>query len=256
MDIASLIGFIAGIGLIIVSLILGGNIAGFWDTPSVLMVFGGTVAATLINFPLSQFLSVMKVIPKVIFAKEEDITDIIKHFIRLAVLVRKEGLLSLEDEISKLENPLMKRGLTFLADGVDADTISGILNLQLLAIQQRHKIGQEILKAMGRWAPAFGMIGTLMGLVQMLGNMSDPKSIGPAMAIAILTTFYGAIISNLFCLPMASKLKQRSEQEVAVIMLIIEGIKGLQGGLNARIMEEKLKVFLVTSQQSVQLSTK
>jgi len=195
----------------------------------------------------------MKVLSKVLFAKEEDIVAIIKQFIHLAVLVRKDGQLALESEAKNVGNPLMQRGLMLVADGVDADAIGGVLNLQLVAVQQRHKIGQELFKAMGRWAPAFGMIGTLVGLVQMLGNMSDPKTIGPSMAVAILTTFYGAVLSNLFCLPMAAKLKQRSEQEILVIMVISEGLKGLQNGLNPRIMEDKLKGFLATSQQKTEL---
>ena len=253
MDIASFVGFASGIGLIIVALVIGGNVSGFWDMPSVLMVGGGTIAASLVNFPLKQFLSVMKVLPKVLFAKEEDIVAIIKQFIHLAVLVRKDGQLALESEAKNVGNPLMQRGLMLVADGVDADAIGGVLNLQLVAVQQRHKIGQELFKAMGRWAPAFGMIGTLVGLVQMLGNMSDPKTIGPSMAVAILTTFYGAVLSNLFCLPMAAKLKQRSEQEILVIMVISEGLKGLQNGLNPRIMEDKLKGFLATSQQKTEL---
>lgn len=253
MDIATIVGLASGIGLIVVALVLGGNVAGFWDTPSALMVGGGTIAAALINFPLTQFLSVLKVLPKVLFAKEEDMLAIIKQFIQLAVLVRKDGQLALENEAKNMVHPLMQRGLMLVADGVDADAISGVLNLQLLAVQQRHKIGQELFKAMGRWAPAFGMIGTLVGLVQMLGNISDPKSIGPSMAVAILTTFYGAVIANLFCLPIAAKLKQRSDQEVLVTMLIMEGLKGLQTGLNPRLMEDKLKGFLATSQQKTEL---
>ena len=253
MDIATLVGFALGIGLIAVALLLGGNVSGFWDTASMLMVGGGTIAASLVNFPLKQFLSVMKVLPKVLFAKEEDLLAIIKQFIQLAVLVRKDGQLVLENEAKNMSHPLMQRGLMLVADGVEAEAISGVLNLQLLAVQQRHKVGQELFKAMGRWAPAFGMIGTLVGLVQMLGNLSDPKSIGPSMAVAILTTFYGAVIANVFCLPMAAKLKQRSEQEVLVTLVISEGLKGLQIGLNPRMMEEKLKGFLATSQQKMEI---
>lgn len=256
MDLATLLGFIGGIIVIVVSLILGGNLAGFWDTASVIVVVGGSISATLINFPMSQFLIIGKILGKTFFAKEENATELIKHFIQLAVLVRKEGLLALEEQIAKVENPLMQVGLRLLADGVDADAVTGILNLQVSEIQQRHKVGQEVLKAVGRWAPAFGMIGTLIGLVQMLGNMSDPKSIGPSMAVAILTTFYGAVLSNLIALPLAAKLKQRSDQEVGTLTIIVEGIKGLQSGLNARIMEEKLKGFLNTSQQKTSLGEK
>ncbi|GIX47039.1 MAG: hypothetical protein KatS3mg131_1250 [Candidatus Tectimicrobiota bacterium] len=143
-----------------------------------------------------------------------------------------------------------------VADGVDAEALNSILTLQNLAVQQRHKVGQEVFKAMGRWAPAFGMIGTLIGLVQMLSTMDDPKSLGPKMAIALLTTFYGALIANLFCLPMAGKLKQRTDQELLTNLIIAEGLKGLQMGLNPRLLEEKLKAFLMTTQQQMDLSQK
>ena len=148
----------------------------------------------------------------------------------------------------------MRKGLLLVADGVDAETLSGILQLQNLAVQQRHKIGQEVFKAAGRWAPAFGMIGTLIGLVTMLGTMQTPSSIGPKMAIALLTTLYGALVSNLLCLPMAGKLKQRTEQEILINTIIAEGLKGLQMGLNPRLLEEKLKAFLPTAQQQQELS--
>jgi chemotaxis protein MotA len=254
MDIATLIGILAGVGLIGASMVLSGGLDGFIDIPSVLIVFGGALASTLINFPLKQFLSAMKVALKLIFAKEEEPVEIIKRYIQLAVVVRKEGQLALEEASKTVEHPFMRKGLMLVADGVDAETLSGILQLQNLAVQQRHKIGQEVFKAGGRWAPAFGMIGTLIGLVTMLGNMQDPASIGPQMAIALLTTLYGALLSNLLCLPMAGKLKQRTEQEILINTIIAEGLKGLQMGLNPRLLEEKLKAFLPTAQQQQELS--
>ena len=254
MDIATLIGIFAGVGLIGASMVLSGGLGGFLDMPSVLIVGGGTLAATLINFPLKQFLSAMKVALKLILAKEEDPVEIIKRYIQLAVVVRKEGQLALEEASKTVEHPFMRKGLMLVADGVDAETLSGILQLQNLAVQQRHKIGQEVFKAGGRWAPAFGMIGTLIGLVAMLGTMQDPSSIGPKMAIALLTTLYGSLLSNLLCLPMAGKLKQRTEQEILINTIIAEGLKGLQMGLNPRLLEEKLKAFLPTAQQQQELS--
>jgi chemotaxis protein MotA len=256
MDIATLVGIVVGIALISYAILLGGNFGLFIDLPSVMIVFGGTAAATLINFPLKQVLSVMKVVQKLIMAKEEDPLDYIRQFIQLAVVVRKDGQLALESQAKNVSHPLMKKGLMLVADGVDAEELSGILNLQNFAVQQRHKIGQEVLKAIGKWAPAYGMIGTLIGLVQMLSSMSDPKSIGPAMAVAILTTFYGALIANLFALPMAAKLKQRTDQEVTINTVIVEGLKGLQVGMNPRVLEDKLKAFLLTKQQSNELGAK
>lgn len=254
MDLATLIGIIAGIVLVGSAMVMGGGLGGFIDVPSILIVFGGTIAATLINFPLGQFLSAIRVAMKLLFAKEENGLDIIKSYIQLAVIVRKEGQLALEEASKTVEHPFMRKGLMLVADGVDAEALSGILNLQNAAVQERHKIGQEVFKAGGRWAPAFGMIGTLIGLVTMLGSMDDPSSIGPKMAIALLTTMYGALIANLFCLPMAGKLKQRTEQEVLVNMIIAEGLKGLQMGLNPRLLEEKLKAFLSTDEQQQELN--
>ena len=253
MDIATLVGVVAGVGLILTSMILGGGLAAFVDVPSILVVVGGTIAATLINLPLNQFLSAIKVAMKLVFTKEDNPLEIIKQYIQLAVVVRKEGQLALEEASKTVENPFMKKGLMLVADGVEAEALSGILSLQNAAVQQRHKVGQEVFKAGGRWAPAFGMIGTLIGLVAMLGAMEDPASIGPKMAIALLTTMYGALIANLICGPMAGKLKQRTEQEVLVNTIIAEGLKGLQMGLNPRLLEEKLKAFLPTSQQSQEI---
>ena len=253
MDFATIIGVLAGVGLILTALQLSGGVAGYLNVPSFLIVIGGTIAATLINFPLKQVLSVLKVVQKVIKAQEQDPLELIKEFVQLAVVVRKEGHLALEAQAETIEHPFMKRGLMLMADGVDAEALNGILQVQNVAVQQRHKVGQEVLKGVGRWAPAFGMIGTLIGLVGMLASMDDPKSIGPKMAVALLTTLYGAVVANLFALPMAGKLKQRSDQEILINMVIVEGLKGLQMGLNPRMLGEKLKAFLRTKQQDVDL---
>ena len=254
MDIATIVGFVGGAGLLLAALQMSGGILSYFDVPSCLIVIGGTIAATLINFPLKQVLSVLKVIQKLIKAKEENPIELIKEFIQLAVVVRKEGHLALEAQAENVQHPFMKRGLMLMADGIDAEALNGILQVQNMAVQQRHKVGQDVLKGVGRWAPAFGMIGTLIGLVGMLASMDDPKSIGPKMAIALLTTMYGAIIANFIALPMAGKLKQRTEQEIVINTLVVEGLKGLQMGFNPRMLEEKLKAFLVTSQQQQQLT--
>ena len=256
MDIATIFGVLCGVGLIGWALQSGGGFGMFFDIPSLLIVGGGTIASTLINFPLKQVLAVLKVIQKLIMAKEDDLLALIKQCIQLAVIVRKDGHLALENAAQNIAPPFLKKGLMLVADGVDAEALNSILHLQNLAVAQRHKIGQEVLKAIGRWAPAFGMIGTLIGLVQMLSNMNDPQALGPAMAVALLTTFYGAMIANLFALPMAAKLKQRTDQEILLNMVITEGLKGLQMGLNPHLLEEKLKAFLMTAQQQMALAEK
>jgi chemotaxis protein MotA len=256
MDVATIIGIVAGLGIIAASIVMegSGSLAVFMHLPAVMITVGGTLAATLINFPLQQLLAVMRVSQKLIMAQEEDPLSIIRQFIQLAVVVRKDGHLALENAAEHVSHPFMKRGLMLVADGVDAEALHGILNLQNLAIQQRHKVGQEVFKALGKWAPAFGMIGTLIGMVQMLGNMHEPKNLGPQMAIALLTTFYGALIANLIALPMAGKLKQRTEQEMLINTVIAEGLKGLQMGFNPRVLEDKLKSFLMTAQQQMELA--
>jgi chemotaxis protein MotA len=255
MDITTVLGIAVGSGLILAAMQLGGGFTLYLDLPSMFIVIGGTLAATLINFPLQQVLSVMRVVPKLLKTHEEHLLDLIQQFIELAAAVRKDGYLVLENAAQHVTNPYMKRGLLLVADVVDAEALHGILQLQNLAIQQRHKVGQEIFKALGKWAPAFGMVGTLIGLVAMLSKMNEPKNLGTGMAVALLTTFYGALFANLFALPMAAKLKQRTEQELLLNLVITEGLKGLQMGLHPRLLEEKLKAFLVTSQQHVQLGT-
>ena len=253
MDITTILGIVVGGGLILTAVQLSGGLTLYFDVSSLLMVIGGTIAATLINFPLKQVVAVMTVLPKLVKAQEGDPLHLIQQFIQLAALVRKEGYLALENAAQQVANPYMKRGLLLVADVVDTETLHGILHLQNLAVEQRHKVGQEIFKALGRWAPAFGMIGTLIGLVSMLANLNDPKMLGPGMAVALLTTLYGALIANLFALPMAAKLKQRTEQELLLNLVITEGLKGLQMGVNPRLLEEKLKAFLTTAQQHMQL---
>jgi chemotaxis protein MotA len=256
MDSATIIGIVAGFGIIAASIAIGegGGLAAFLDLPSMMITVGGALAATCINFPLKQLLSVLQVSQKLIRVKEEDPLSIIKQFIQLAVVVRKDGHLALEHEAERVVHPFMKRGLMLVADGVDAEALNGVLHLQNFAIQQRHKVGQEVFKALGKWAPACGMLGTLIGMVQMLGNMNDPKALGPQMAIALLATFYGALLANLIALPMAGKLKQRTEQELLINTVIAEGLKGLQMGLNPRVLEDKLKSFLMTTQQQMELT--
>jgi chemotaxis protein MotA len=255
MDITTVLGIVVGGGLILTAMQLSGGLALYLDLSSILIVLGGTIAATLVNFPLQQVLSVMRVVPKLLRTQEERALDLIQGFIELAAMVRKDGYLALEGAAQHVTNPYMKRGLLLVADVVDAEALHGILHLQNLGIQQRHKVGQEIFKALGKWAPAFGMIGTLIGLVAMLSKMNDPKTLGPGMAVALLTTFYGALFANLFALPMAAKLKQRTEQELLMNLVITEGLKGLQMGLHPRLLEEKLKAFLVTTQQHIRLQT-
>jgi len=255
MDIATIIGILAGIGLIMSSIVMGGNAIVFVHIPSMLIVVGGTVAATLIAYPLDEVLGVLKVIQRVFKVEKSDHSKIVIDIARYAQLARQNGVLALEAESKKASDPLVKMGLQNISDGIDGTIISQILHGELLTMQKRHKMGREIFAEMGKYSPAFGMIGTLIGLVQMLSNLDDAAAIGPAMSVALLTTFYGAFLANLLFIPMSVKLKRKSELETVEVELLIKGLIALQKGENPKVIIDKLKVFL-DSQSKAELEKK
>ncbi len=242
MDIGTVAGLVLGIVLILVAILLGGSLGSFIDIPSVLIVIGGAIAATFIRFTLPDVLNSISVAMKAFFAKTQPPEEIIQELVTLSNVARKEGLLKLEKQ--PVNDPFLKKAIMYCVDGHEADFIQEVLEKEIDLTLQRHGLGQGIFAAIGDAAPAFGMIGTLVGLVNMLGNMSDPASIGPAMAVALLTTLYGAIMANLVALPIADKLKRRSMDEELNMKLVVEGVLGLQKGLNPRVLEELLKTFL------------
>ncbi len=244
MDLATIIGVISGIGLIITTIFLQGSLASFIEVGSIFVVVGGTIAATLINYPLKEILSVVGVVKNAFTSTDKNPKDSIKTITEFAELARREGILALESKIQEIEDPFLKQGLQLAIDGTEPDLMRSILGTELSYLQQRHDLGQGIFKAMGTYSPAFGMIGTLIGLVIMLANMEDPSSIGPAMAIALITTFYGAVLANLIFLPISGKLRERSKQEVLIKELVMEGVLSLQSGENPRIIEQKLVSFI------------
>jgi len=250
-DLATIGGIVAGVTLIAVSIITGGSPSAFVNIPSVLTTIGGTIAATLISFPLKNVLGVFNIVRKTFFHQEKKPTEVIAAIVKYAEKARKEGMLALEEDAENEPDPFLKKGLMLAVDGTETELINRILLNDLTAVQNRHELGQNILLAMGAYAPAFGMIGTLMGLVQMLANMNDPSSIGPGMAVALLTTFYGAFIANVFFLPMAEKLKTRSKEEIQRMELIIEGIMSIKSGDTPRVVEEKLKAFLAPKERAL-----
>ncbi|OPX25847.1 MAG: motility protein A [Candidatus Latescibacterota bacterium] len=245
MDIATIAGAFAGIGLIVLAILQNdGSLVIFMDSSSAMIVLGGTIAATLINFPLASVMGVISVIKKTILHKEMDPGIVISTMVEFAEVARKEGILSLEQKVDDLNDDFAKTGIRLAVDGTEPEAIQEIMELELENLEERHRQGQKILVSMGTSAPAFGMIGTLIGLVKMLMNMNDPSSIGPAMSVALLTTFYGAFIANLLFIPLAGKLKTRSEAEVLIKRLILEGIMAIQSGENPRMVEQKLGVFI------------
>ncbi len=244
MDIATILGLFLGIGFTIWGILQSGSLSDYWDFPSVIIVLGGTVAATFLAYPLKEISKIGKVLQKAFTHKSTSPNEIIENIINLANVARKEGLLSLEEYASKLEDDFLKKGIMLIVDGTDTDLVRNILETELMFLEERHGQGQGTLEAMGAFAPAFGMLGTLIGLINMLQKMDDPKAIGPNMSVALITTFYGSALANIIFLPLAQKLKVRSKSEVLVKELMIEGLLSIQAGENPRIIEEKLKTFI------------
>ncbi len=248
MDISTLIGFLVGIALIIGSILMGSALGAFINAPGILVVVGGTLAAALISEELRNVLTSFKVALKTFFNKSPRVEDTIKQIAELAVVVRKEGLLALENQ--ELSNRFLAKAVRLAVDGVPAEDVQAALRGELIALKARHKRGQQLFKFMAATAPAMGMIGTLIGLVQMLQSLNDPSSIGPAMAVALLTTFYGAVIAFLFMTPIATKLEHRSREETANMVVIIEGLDSILKGENARLVQEKLEGHLPPDKRS------
>lgn len=244
MDIATIVGIITSFALVVSAILMGSSLTLFFDVPSLLIVFGGTLGATMINYPLPDIFKVLKVVRNAFFHKKAQAADAIAEFVRLAGVARREGILALEGHISEMRDEFLKKGMQLSVDGLEPGSIKDILDTEIVAIQDRHKLGAEIFTSLGTFAPALGMIGTLIGLVQMLQTMEDPSTIGPAMAVALLTTFYGALLANILCLPIAGKLKNRSGEEVMMKELMTEGILSIAKGENPRVIEQKLNAFL------------
>ena len=244
MDIATLVGIILSFSLMLSAILMGGSLSIFINVPSMMIVIGGTIGATMINYPLPDILKVVNVVKKAFFTKNMKANELIAQFVELAGIARREGILALETKIGEMDDEFMIKGIQLSADGLEPAAIKEILDTEIEAIQDRHKLGAEIFTTLGTFAPALGMIGTLIGLVQMLQTMSDPSTIGPAMAVALLTTFYGAVMANILFLPIAGKLKNRSSEEVMMKDLMTEGIISIAKGENPRVIEQKLNAYL------------
>lgn len=244
MDLSTILGVVGALALMLVAIMQGGGVLLFLDIPSVIIVFGGTIGATLVHYPFKDVFGTFAIAKKTIIHKDELPHTRIEQLVRFAGKARKEGILSLQSVMGEVSDPFFIKGLQMAVDGQEPVALKEMLDREIEYIQERHDSGADILIAMGNYAPAMGMIGTLIGLVQMLQTMNDPSSIGPAMAVALLTTFYGAIIANLICLPMAGKLKNRSSNEVLDKTLVAEGLKSILEGENPRIIEQKLHAFV------------
>lgn len=247
MDIATLIGLLAGIGLIAWAIISKSDLSYFVDSSSVAIVIGGSVAASLISSPLKDFLGVAKVIKNAFFTRASDPKGLIEDLVSYAEVARRDGILSLESMTKDMKDDFICRGIQMAVDGTDPELIEQIMVSEIETVAERHARGKALLDGIGKYGPAFGMIGTLIGLVCMLQEMDDPSKIGPGMAVALLTTLYGALLANLVALPLADKLGTRSEEELLNKAIIIRGVMSIQSGDNPRIVEQKLTTFLPPS---------
>ncbi len=242
MDIATLFGLIIGFSLLIGAILLGGQYDIFLNIPGLMIVIGGTFASTCINFPVPDIYNSIKAAFKIFITKKLTANEVVNLMVRIADISRREGLLALEK--IETDNNILKKTCQLIADNADTDLIEETLLIEITSLKQRHFLIQDIFRTMANYAPAFGMVGTLIGLVQMLASLKDPEAIGPAMAVAILTTFYGSVLSNLLFLPIAGKLKSRTREEVLHLQIIFEGAKCILQNNNPRFVYEKLSSFV------------
>ncbi|MBT1452290.1 flagellar motor protein PomA [Glaciecola sp. XM2] len=242
MDLATLIGLIGALAFVVMAMVLGGDLNIFFNVPSVLIVFGGSTFVVLMQYPLAQFLGAGKIAGKAFAFKIQSPEELIQKVVEMADAARKGGFLALEE--AEIDNSFMQKGVDMLVDGHDVEVVRTTMAKDISNTSERHDAGAVIFKSLGDVAPAMGMIGTLIGLVAMLSNMDDPKAIGPAMAVALLTTLYGAMLANIVCLPIAFKLKVRAAEEKLNQCLILDGILGIADGQNPRVIEGVLKGYL------------
>lgn len=240
-------GLAVGVLMLIFGIVYNGGLTGFLsfiDPASIIIVMGGVVSGLLVSFPVKDVKHMFIVIKQAFHHDEHNLRDLIQTFVTLSDRARREGLLSLEMEVENVDDPFLRKGVLLAVDGLEPDVIHDIMNAEITAMEERHGKGRSILEKAGEYAPSWGMIGTLIGLVLMLKNLNDPSTLGPNMAIALLTTLYGSLMANLVFLPIAAKLALKTEQEVFFKQIIIEGVIGVQAGQNPKILEEKLSAFL------------
>ncbi|MFW7381393.1 MAG: motility protein A [Oligoflexus sp.] len=242
MDIATLLGVIGTTGVILGSMLLAANLGTFWDLTSVIIVIGGSLFATAIRWPLDVFMNGLRASIKSLLSQVTDPTEILDQVISLAQTARKESILALEKV--PVTDAFLARSVRYLVDGYPPDTIQEMIDMEIETLAQRHKNGRSILENLGESAPAFGMIGTVIGLIVIMANLDDPSAIGPGIAVALITTLYGALTANMFFIPIAAKLKYRSQEEATNMEIIREGINSISKGENPKIIRQKLEAYL------------
>ena len=244
MDLTSLIGFLATWILVVSSMASGGNIGAYFDVPSLMITIGGALGATVISNPGERLKAITGCLKGVFLFKEPDLVGMVQMIVSFAEKARREGLLSLEADVAEVESDFMRKAIQLVVDGTDPELVRAILDTEIGNFEDRHSANKTVFDNIAEFGPSFGMIGTLIGLIAMLGNLADVSALGPGMAVALITTMYGSMLANMFAIPTSKKLAARSAQEVKSMELMVEGILAIQAGENPRIVEEKLKVYL------------
>ncbi|MCK4967391.1 MotA/TolQ/ExbB proton channel family protein [bacterium] len=244
MDLATIIGLALGVIIPVVAILMKGSIFLFMDATSVILVLGGTFAAVAISYPLKDILGIAGVVKNSFFSKEESVHEVIALLVKFAERARREGILALEKQLEEVTDTFLRNGIQLAVDGTEPELLKDIMETELMYLETRHKKGRGMLETFEKFAPAWGMIGTLVGLILMLANLDDPDALGPGMAVALITTLYGSLLANLVFGPLAGKLGIKSQAEILIRELMIMGILSIQSGDNPRIVEQKLNSFI------------
>ncbi|MCP5053903.1 MAG: motility protein A [bacterium] len=251
MDIATFLGVLSAFGLVGIAIMSRGDFSIFFNVSSMLVVLGGTFGATLINFPMKDIIRVLRVVRKAFFHKETDFVSIIPEMVRFSRLARRDGILALDKVIGEVDDQFYYEGLRMVVDGTKVDVLTQIMRNEIDFLAARHRVGISIFKTLGQYAPAFGMIGTLIGLIFMLQSLNDASQIASSMALALVTTFYGAILANILFLPIAGKLRERSTAEILRKEMILSGILSIQSGEIPGMVEQRMISFLPTDYRKI-----
>lgn len=241
------IGIVLGIGMLVWSITSGGPIAAFLDAPSLVITLGGSFCALLVSFPLADLKKIPNVLKQLLLQSDIKEEELIATVVDISKKTRSQGILAIENDIKELDNEMLVYGLEMVVDGSDPEDIREIMEIKAENIEKRHSVGQNIFNKWGEFAPGFGMLGTLIGLIIMLGQLTDPSTIGSGMATALITTFYGSLLANMIFLPIATNLKIQTEAEMQLCEMAIEGVLSIQAGQNPRVIEQKLRSYLPAS---------
>jgi len=244
LELSALLGLGGGFALILGSIFLGGELSTFINVESILIVVGGTLAATVVSYPFKVIKSIPDIFKNVTVKRDVDLRADIDLIVEIAGVARKEGILALENSVEEIDNAFLKKGVMLVVDGVDAELVKDILEAEIHFLTERHAKGQAVFMSMGSYAPAFGLIGTLIGLINMLKNLSDPDALGPAMSVSLITTFYGALLANLVFIPIAKKLENLTAEEGMEMQLLLEGVLSIQEGESSMVIKDKLASFI------------